>query len=320
MKISVIKRWILSLVKNRRQHEKMEEKINYLENKILNLESEKISLINNMGGGILNKVKKVTPRPFLHGISVHLAEHCNLNCFSCDNFSQLAKEGYYKIEDFDSDMQKLSDITNGIVEQFYLVGGEPLLNKNCKDYFYVVRKYFKKSSIWLITNGILLPKQDNAFWRACCDNEVTIRPTKYPIKVDWEYIKQKCKDYNIELSFFNDENVEKTSFKTALNLKGDSDPFDNFVICHRANCRIQINNGIIYPCPVVANVKYFNEYFNQNLEVSRFDYLKLSDIKHYNDILSFISKPVPFCRYCAISKMDTRPWLRSKKSIDEYII
>lgn len=256
----------------------------------------------------------------MHGVSFHLAEHCNLNCFSCDNFSQLAKEGYYDIKSFELDVKSLFKITNGYIEQFYLVGGEPLLNKNCKDYFYILRQYFKNSSIWLITNGILLPNQNDDFWIACKDNNVTIRPTKYPINIKWEIVKQRCKNYNIKLDFFNNENVEKTSFKTALNLKGDSDPFDNFIKCHRANIRIQVKDGNIYPCPIVANIKYFNRYFNKNLQVSKFDYLKLSDVKHYNDILNFISKPVPFCRYCAISKMDYRPWLRSKKDINEYAI
>ena len=316
-----IKQWILSLIKNRKQHEKIKDKIKFLENKITELENKNLILSNNiMGGGVLDKLRKVTPRDYLHGVSFHLAEHCNLNCFSCDNFSQLAKEGYYDIKSFELDVKSLFKITNGYIEQFYLVGGEPLLNKNCKDYFYILRQYFKNSSIWLITNGILLPNQNDDFWIACKDNNVTIRPTKYPINIKWEIVKQRCKNYNIKLDFFNNENVEKTSFKTALNLKGDSDPFDNFIKCHRANIRIQVKDGNIYPCPIVANIKYFNRYFNKNLQVSKFDYLKLSDVKHYNDILNFISKPVPFCRYCAISKMDYRPWLRSKKDINEYAI
>lgn len=58
------------------------------------------------GGDITEKIKKITPRPFLHGISFHLAEHCNLNCFSCDNFSQIAKKGYYELNQFEKDVQK----------------------------------------------------------------------------------------------------------------------------------------------------------------------------------------------------------------------
>ncbi|MCW1325163.1 hypothetical protein OLP51_00110, partial [Campylobacter jejuni] len=52
---------ILSLVKNRRQHEKMQDKILKLENEISNLENK--NLLDGMereGGGwsVLNKIKK----------------------------------------------------------------------------------------------------------------------------------------------------------------------------------------------------------------------------------------------------------------------
>ncbi|ENZ0449555.1 radical SAM protein [Campylobacter jejuni] len=293
-----------------------------MQSRITELEKINNILLNNMttGGGITEKIKKITPRPFLNGISFHLAEHCNLNCFSCNNFSQIAKKGYYELNQFEKDVQKIFHITKGMVEQFYLAGGEPLMNKDCKEYFYILRKYFKNNSIWLITNGILLPKQDNSFWKALKENNIILRPTKYPLKIDWENIKQKCKEYNITLSFFNDENIEKTSFKTALNLKGDSNPFDNFTICHRANIRIQIKDGIVYPCPIVANIKYFNSYFKQNLQISNRDYLELKKITSYDEILNFISKPLPFCRYCAISKMDCRPWCHSTKNITEYAV
>lgn len=47
-----IKQWILSLIKNRKQHEKIKDKIKFLENKIIELENKNLILSNNiMGGG-----------------------------------------------------------------------------------------------------------------------------------------------------------------------------------------------------------------------------------------------------------------------------
>ncbi|PZT47185.1 hypothetical protein B6S12_10405 [Helicobacter valdiviensis] len=209
----------LSCMTNKKKQSDYQDKILLLEAKIAKLENTCKKLIND-NRGYINKLKKVTPKPNLHFIAIHLAEHCNLNCFSCDNFSQLANEGYCDIEVFENDIKRLYEISKGNIEQFRLSGGEPLLNKNCKDYFYILRKYFKNSSIWLLTNGILLLKQDAAFWKACKENGVSIRPTKYPIKLDWDKIKSKCIEFGIELQFFNNEKIEKTSFKTALNLRG----------------------------------------------------------------------------------------------------
>lgn len=48
-----------------------------MQSRITELEKINNILLNNMttGGGITEKIKKNTPRPFLHGISFHLAEH-----------------------------------------------------------------------------------------------------------------------------------------------------------------------------------------------------------------------------------------------------
>ncbi|EFP2915459.1 radical SAM protein, partial [Campylobacter jejuni] len=80
-----LKQWLLSLVK-KLQIKKKYKHILELQSRITELEKINNILLNNMttGGGITEKIKKITPRPFLHGISFHLAEHCNLNCFSCD--------------------------------------------------------------------------------------------------------------------------------------------------------------------------------------------------------------------------------------------
>ncbi|HEF2527482.1 TPA: hypothetical protein ACHD0J_001114 [Campylobacter jejuni] len=48
-----LKKWILSLVKNRRQHEKMQDKILKLENEINDLENKNKILLDNMGGGYI---------------------------------------------------------------------------------------------------------------------------------------------------------------------------------------------------------------------------------------------------------------------------
>ena len=92
-------------------------------------------------------LKKITTQAYLNVIEIHLAEHCNFSCYSCTHFSPLASEEYYDINIFEKDIKRLFDLSSGLVNRFHLMGGEPLLNKNCKDYFYITRKYFKNSKI-----------------------------------------------------------------------------------------------------------------------------------------------------------------------------
>ncbi|WP_232473642.1 hypothetical protein [Brachyspira murdochii] len=199
------------------------------------------------------------------------------------------------------------------------MGGEPLLNKNCKDYFYIVRKYFKNSSIWLITNGILLPKQDESFWLSCIENNIEIHPTKYPININWENIEKLCNKYGIVLSFYNDANIQKESLKSVLNIEGRSDPFNNFINCFIANNCLFLSYGKLFSCGLVSNIRHFNKYFDKNLEVTEHDYIDIYKAKDYNEILQFLAKPMPFCRYCDITKWHSiGKWETSKRNIEEY--
>ena len=296
------------------------------ESRILELTKQNADLKN--ANDILQKsneqaisyLQKLTPQPFLKLIEIHLAESCNLNCFSCSHFSQLAPNEMPNIQSYEKEIKRLSEITNGLVGRFHLMGGEPLLNPNCKDFFAITRKYFPNSAIWLITNGILLPKQETSFWESCKNNRIEIHPTKYPIKVDWDLIKAKCKSYGIPLKFFNNENVEKTSFKTILDPSGNLDPYSSFIDCHQVgNCN-HLKNGQLYPCNIAPNIKYFNSYFNQNLKLSEMDSIDIYKAKDYTEILQFLAKPIPFCRSCNLKKWRSiGEWKTSKKEIGEYL-
>ncbi|WP_252832299.1 hypothetical protein [Brachyspira pilosicoli] len=50
------------------------------------------------------------------------------------------------------------------------------------------------------------------------------------------------------------------------------------------------------------------------------DYIDIYKAKDYNEILQFLAKPVPFCRYCDVKKWKVvGNWRRSNRDISEYI-
>lgn len=267
----------------------------------------------------IDQARRITPRPYLESIGVELASHCNLHCYSCDHFSQFSKSGYYDLAQFEKDIARLHEISQGFVQNFSLLGGEPLLNKQCAAYFAILRKYFPNSGIHVITNGKLLHKQDAEFWRSARENRVIIKPTKYPIDIDWDVIKAICAREQVELVFYNDENTEKLSFKTQLDKHGQSDPFESFIHCHRANTCTHMHNGRIFPCAVAANIETFNSAFSQSLEQHPTDSIDIHrDDMTYDKILEFLARPIPFCRYCKTKNMIYMPWRTSKKTLNEY--
>ena len=307
---NAVREYLLKIINIDSKLEEINNRINVIDN---NLHNNYIDLYR--------KIRRVTPQPCINFVEIHLAEHCNLNCYSCNHFSQLAAEEYYDIDIFENDIRRLYELTNGLINRFQLMGGEPLLNKNCKDYFYIVRKYFKNSLIWLITNGILLPKQDENFWVSCKENRVEIHPTKYPININWDYITNLCNQYGIVLSFYNDTSVQKESLKTVLNLDGITDPSNNFINCFIANDCLFLSNGKLFTCGLISNIRHFNKYFGKNLKVTEHDYIDIYKAQNYNEILQFLAKPVPFCRYCDITKWyGIGKWEISKRDINEYLL
>lgn len=111
----------------------------------------------------------------------------------------------------------------------------------------------------------------------------------------------------------------KTSSKTPLDLSKSQNAFESFTNCWYSNRLSILKNGKIYGCPMTATIEHFNMFYNKNLEVSHLDCIDIYNVTSYNDILLFLSKPIPFCEYCDVKNWRTiGPWRSSKKDISEY--
>jgi len=255
--------------------------------------------------------------PILH---IHLTDHCNLNCRGCDNFSPLSPEVFADLAVVTADLARVSELSGGRVGEVQLLGGEPLLHPQAADFMSIARQYFPRSPLRLVTNGVLLSKQTDDFWEACRKNAVEIVVTKYPIKLDHAGIAQLVREQGIAFSFYgNTEAVPKSMQLVPLDLSGSQNPRDSFLRCNRANYCIALDNGKLYPCSLIPYVKYFNAQFSENLEVTDKDYLDVHKAGGIDDILAFISQPVPFCRYCNLKgTIWDIGYGVSKKAIEEW--
>lgn len=291
--------------------------INNLKQKLNKTDSDVVNKSND----IVSRIIRLTPQPFLWCLAIDLTEHCNLNCYGCDHFSCVAKEEYMDYEQYKKDIERLSELTGGLVGYFSMAGGEPLLHPKIVDFCVITRKFFPKSNIWLVTNGLLLLKQDESFWKTFAENNIEIHPTKYPVNTKWDEIEKLAKKNGVYLEYFNNAKVAKTMKQTVIDLKGMQHPVKQFSICHRANNCIVLKNGKIYPCPITSSIGNFNYAFNQNLELSENDYIDIYKVKDYKEILEFCAKPVPFCRYCRYDKFKSiDEWRASSRTIEEFTI
>ena len=264
--------------------------------------------------------QKITPKNKLTNFEVHIVEHCNLNCQCCNHFSPLAKPYFADIKEIEKDFCRIKELTGGDVDFINLLGGEPLLHPNLTDFFVMARYYFPETHLNLVSNGLLLNNQEENFWEICKQNNIDICVTKYPIKIDWEIIEGKSAKYGLKIRYWNNNDILKHSWVFPIDLSGSQNEYENFLKCQDANSCIFLRNGKLFTCVVPPNIHHFNEYFTKNLEVSEKDYIDIYKAKNIDEILEFLARPIPFCRYCNVKerKYDL-PWKVTKKDIKEWI-
>ncbi|UQZ90395.1 radical SAM protein [Deltaproteobacteria bacterium Smac51] len=251
---------------------------------------------------------------------VNLVEHCNLNCIGCDHFSPVAEEGFTDVDKYERDLIRLSELFGDDVSSITLVGGEPLMHPQLIEFIKRSRRHFPKTGLGLFTNGILLTRMPAQFWEACRDEKVVIIITNYPIKIDNDKIRQLTGEYGIQLDY-SWENKLKTMHKLVLDPEGKGDVDYNFKKCYRSNSCIFLQDGRLYTCTVAPTAHHLNKHFDQKLEMSEKDSIDIYQAQSANEILEFLRRPIPFCRYCDMhTKIKGITWKQSDKKLTEWYL
>lgn len=290
---------------------------NYLKKFLPPLENN----FNNELQKLESEVTKLTPKTIIN-FGVPLVEHCNLKCCGCDHFAPIAEHSFANIGVFQNDFARLSELFNGEAVKIGLLGGEPLLHPQVKDFLYIARKYFPKTRIRIVSNGVLLLKQKDDFWESCRQNNIIIEITKYPINLKFDEMQKIASIFGVTMEFRDDTSeVQKTSYHIPLDVKGRQDASSNFMKCFHANFTIFLKNGKFYTCTVAPNIGHFNKYFNMDLPISDRDSIDIYKAQSAQEIFEFLSKPIPFCKFCYVEKRSFgHPWQRSKKDIKEWTV
>ena len=185
----------------------------------------------------------------------------------------------------------------------------------------MVRGLFKESNLTIVTNGILLKKQSDEFYKCCKENNVHIEITKYPINFNYDEVIEFLKINNISHSFVGSTAIkDKTTHKLALDEYGNQDPTYSYNNCFHSTKCYQYYDGKLFMCPCCAYINKLNKKFNKNFIVTDKDYLEISKIKTLDEILDYLSNPIPFCKYCDVDKRTFKSvWSTSSKKEEEWL-
>lgn len=214
-------------------------------------------------------------------LDVHLANRCNLNCDGCNHWSNYGFKEVFSAKTLKEWAEPWSKVLEP--ERINLLGGEPLLNKECSLIVENYRQMFPKSTIKLFTNGFLLSK--NKWLKDClrknnCVLVITLHSTekRYLKKLkselqclkSWGDSTQKMKtwfrtvfDYDgIEVEI---RNMEGHWYKTYTGNGYNAKPYkDNNQRQSWKNCvskySVQLYNGKIYKCGAIT---YLNDFLSK---------------------------------------------------------
>lgn len=255
-------------------------------------------------GSKLNKVE-------MYNIEVNIVDHCNLNCSGCTHFSTIAPKNFIDINGFRNDIKEISNKIN--LQRFRILGGEPLLHPDIILFLQESRKFFKNTTICLVTNGMLLPKMSEEFWKALRENEVQLDITKYPPLNDkFSYYLDLCDKYEVKIG-----NIHVANNFWFLLTGGDNDMNVSFNNCTQRKC-VNLRNGRLYHCPTCIYVGFYNKYFGKNIPVS-------GGIDIYSNsgrqIIDLLNKPIETCKFCFDQQNQPwhrKPWKRTEIDVNEW--
>ncbi len=251
----------------------------------------------------------------IHGLNVHVADHCNLRCKACSHSAPLVgKEVFPDIEIYKKDIVRLHEICPNICS-IILLGGEPLLNPLLADYIRVSKKIYPDAGIIIITNGILLFQMSDELINCIKEYRVKVSVSIYPMmhdKADEYRTFLENKDINYQIEFC--EKFEKKLVKESyFNGKRMSEWCQECVV---------LRNGMLSQCVMSMYMDYYNQYFHTNYPEHEGIDLYQQDLTG-KKLMQLLDAPLKLCSYCAKGyqvEMVNCEQIKSRATEEDFVI
>lgn len=237
-------------------------------------------------------------------VEMHLADHCNLNCRGCTHFSPLFAPGYPEFDDVIRDIKQLRSKFSHIL-YFFLLGGEPFLNKEIVRYIEEIHKIMPLTGLRIVTNGLLIPSLPVEILDCIHRNQVLVSISEYePTHEIINLIKSRLDEFSIAYEIRPYENKQKFIKPISTN-KNSRYPNK----CMSNGC-INIWNGKIARCPTLMYIGQFNKIFSTELPDDEiYDLYGNIDGSELKELLK---KEVPLCRHCVKNEIE---WGRCDRNL-----
>jgi len=222
-------------------------------------------------------------KPILPFVETMITQACNISCVGCTNYSDLRHNGYVSWKDGKKQIQDWLERVD--ILDFGIMGGEPLINPEVREWIQGCRDILPTSQIRFTTNGLLLHKHldviDLLSDIGNCVFKITVHQNdkilneivreiysrfKWESVVEYGITRHKTKN-NFRFQVKRPDLFLKT-YKNSYHdmMPWNSIPSEAFSNCCQQTCPL-LYNGAIYKCSTAGlladTLKRFN---NPNLE------------------------------------------------------
>ena len=201
--------------------------------------------------GFAERLAKMAEKPKL---DVQVCDHCNLRCAGCLHFAPLAEKGFLDLGAYAYDFEQLAAIEGieGYFGSIVLMCGEPLLHPDIVEVVRMTRAYLPNEHIDLCTNGLLLRRMGDDFWRTLVECDVVLAVSPYPINLDYEELARLAESKGVEVQFAADiagtAEDKQVFMRLALDSEGTCDPVRSFTSCPFGGSFMQLSRGALWTC------------------------------------------------------------------------
>ena len=254
-------------------------------------------------------------KPSLYQLEVHVADRCNLNCKGCGHFSPLAPGELPSFEEYERDLARLAALFENVGE-IWLLGGEPLLHPRLLDFVTATRSTFPDARVGVVSNGLLLGRQGDEFWRSLAENRVHLRLSGYPVDVDYDELLETAAHNGVsaDLTPWRDE-----FYKMPIVPAGDLDPKRMLAECRQHFDCPYLENGRIYHCARMPQSRHLTAAFGPALGDGLSAGIELARARDGWEVLHFLGHPNRWCRFCDAEDLEHFEWGRTERSPDEWL-
>lgn len=227
-------------------------------------------------------------------VEIHAMDACNLNCVACTHFAPIFKREKPDTKERFLDIALLRKKIASIVN-FFIMGGEPLLNDELEKYVIEVRKQYPEASIIIVTNGLLLPQCSDKLLELLNRNNVCVSISEYaPTHRIINQIINRLNDHNVIYNIrpFN----QKEKFNLPLSRIKTEEKY-----CISQEC-INIWNKKIARCPTLMYIAELNQKFDLDFPTDGIIDLQ-SDISGV-ELKQRLQETIPLCDYCSKNEIE----------------